>query len=1826
MKKSYRKWTSVLVALSMLMSLLPALTAYAATSRITITGLYVSETQPGLDNASVPRLTSNPMTLPATIENISDNQIQSLYYEITNVSMGGQPVSDKSNKATKTATYDIAFNNVILTEGLNKITIKLGDSSVVSSAPAWVYYTATANLETIEINGKPFEDGKMYPENPGLSTLVNISGSAPNATEVKAYLEGDPSPKNAFFSNGSYFFLADDIHKPSSTATFRLRPGDNPMTIMAVNNSKTYQINKNLIYDNGKPFAFNAKIGELNSSGVPVGTPQDLIKTPTVTTPKAEISAYLKDDLTSLGDLQYKFVEVMIGGEKYGPYNLDGANAAPKVFSMYPSIIYESYTNTDIFVTGQALSSASLLTIKAKDGSVRLASAAPIAVNSAKTVAVYRLASGLLNAGSPYSLEVIDGNRTIHDNPYSLAVSIPTPAVLPTVTEFGVPNPLSPSNTCPTTPCGDLAKAGTAYTPVTDEDRIFNFSTGTAIPSDFVLQITDAQNRSVASVIGQATVPAGKVSFKFPMIQTEGLYKYKISHKGFALIERAFTIGKKDPTPPNVLVNGPVVLNKASAIPAFAALPTPANPTTLNFSGTNLGISVADIKTAGITGARLVDQANPASYIDINVTEVKDTSILFTIPNQSALAAGVNYKLQFTKTLRYPDGSAGADYPYDSGPTVSGSVYAAPAVGTTAITSVTIPQMLLTDVGSTTFSVNGVGIADLSNLALVVMNEDGSNPRNANPVSKDAAGTQVTANFSTIPSLIAGSYLMRIVYNNEVLGQYPFVVADPAASVLTESGSNIIITGTNLGRNLSLLKLRFTPNDNPDQYVDQMASAIDAGRRAVFSKPPALANGAYSVSLLYNDVAIGNPFNYNASAAATSLNEVAAWSTNRYKVFDFSAKLDIPTDKVQVVEFRFFNSSSDDIPPTTFTFNYVDPNLPYVEVVKRSNSDGMPLVEGGRNDISELPASLSIITDTKTNKVNVYLGDYTTNTAITKTIGYPTLDPVSGKHIFTYALPDNISNGVTKITFIPTTDTTPLIDGAGNPNPAGTTKAGENYSGRRQYDLTISNTPYLIVNNIYDGRVVKNPNLEVTCLKPNETIPSGSCISGRLVNIPLPFGGTNPYSVEVIVNESKTNLLVPDPVNKTFYVQVASFQEGKNTIIFNIKKNGQIITSSGYELFVFSTEAPEFLSIKPVDPGDVKKYIPGKQLETYSTSETSVAFSGQFANSTEIKLTVRSKDENGAPIVKYDRRYNNFSSAEPQSANPNYFRVLNTPTAGQFETNSISLATKGETIFEFSITNASGITVTRTITISREPLPFVIKYPVLITNEKGELQANINSNYVEIELEAEGADSVMFGKEQAIQREVTDENGIKKKRYFYEVDGLKGGKNNIRFTVARGTQKSNGQFVLFNVDTAVEGAQFKTALKSSIDAFDGQVKLTLPKGTNFIRNEPGAVNQFLTADRKILFGIANQADGRVDKFKHPTATDGQIGNRNIPVNTTTGQQVLSEPTGKFRPGGPLIWIDAGTIRKNETDMNKALSGGGRLPYDNEAFYARSKDDQVVPTERGTLTLKYNSIIRDDAWKYVSVYHFDIYEDYTGTTQWRWRNLGGVVNTGNNTITVPFDNFGYYQVMYMGNSFDDVTGHPWARNELDTLYAKGLMLNKEASAFVPNDAITRGEFATMLVKIFDIPLQYTEQPTFSDVPRVNILTRLYDYKYIETASRAGIVRGAALGRFLPDSAITRQDAAVMIARAADLKLASDSTLDKVLANLQKTFTDGEQIDIYARTSVEAVTKAGLIEGKENVLQQGQKKATVRFDPLNTFTRAEAAVVAIRVLKQQNKVPK
>lgn len=975
-------------------------------------------------------------------------------------------------------------------------------------------------------------------------------------------------------------------------------------------------------------------------------------------------------------------------------------------------------------------------------------------------------------------------------------------------------------------------------------------------------------------------------------------------------------------------------------------------------------------------------------------------------------------------------------------------------------------------------------------------------------------------------------------------------------------------------------------------------------------------------------------FSFDALPGSVTVDRVEP----NYIIYSFAHDFTINQSRNQTVTFEFTHRTQ---PArnvvTTFNFYFQDPDAAYVErvhMVLPDGSTGPQLSETGVNTITEFPSILRVFVNNPTQSIEAFLGE---NEDIKLTVGN-----VSGTGTERHAdieIPSHIPDDTYKLTVKPYNSSTP--------NPGSL-----NEEGIRTYQIQLLRVPYLVVTNLPNGQVLRSLD-ELTC-GPTR------CLEGRVVNTSFEDGARVEISLDgTILNWPAPGQPGAHPTTGTtfryLFDAAVDPTDGRHVLTLKLFVSDgsveRLITEKTIIFYLFKTEAPVFgdIGLWSISSGTTSvagdDFRPGQLPDTYVTNESYVRLTGSVFNAdgAQLSITVRTRDESGQPRIATDR-FNDLNNTADRDTNaPN--AAVNVLSSGaivsvsqiwieselnkvtgvgsdpywEFGTYYIVLQPLGDTIIELSATNSTG-TVTRTITITREPLPYRIIEPAsIIKNANGVDQVNINSNFLRVKLEAEGADRVEFGRNQVAVRDPGDPSG---KTFVYEVKNLRRGANRIRFSVWRGTQRVDGEFIAFNINTPTTGATLKTEIGSRIDAFEGLVQLRFPRNTLLRRNDPDDPTPIISADRQILFGIAD-TDGRVDRENYaPT------------LNSVVQGSFMLQPPARFRLASPLIWIDAGSIRDRlptesvQDYMQEALTGSGRDPYENTVFYLRSENEQFVPTQRGTLTIKFDPSVRDNAWRYISVFMFDTYVDYRGVTVSGWRNLGGVVDTRNNTITVPFDKFGYYAVMYMNNSFNDVINHPWARDALDTMYSKGYMLNESTESFGPNSPITRGEFATMLVKIFDIPLQYDfNNPTFTDVPPFDPTGSsmgLWEYKYIETAARVGIVRGTTFNRFNPTGSITRQDAAVMIARAAELRLESNE--ERALANLQKQFTDANLIDIYARAAVDAVVKKGFIQGRPNTLLTGQTRQTYRFDPLETFTRAEAAAVAMRVLADLKKIPR
>ncbi|MCM3077485.1 S-layer homology domain-containing protein [Brevibacillus invocatus] len=542
----------------------------------------------------------------------------------------------------------------------------------------------------------------------------------------------------------------------------------------------------------------------------------------------------------------------------------------------------------------------------------------------------------------------------------------------------------------------------------------------------------------------------------------------------------------------------------------------------------------------------------------------------------------------------------------------------------------------------------------------------------------------------------------------------------------------------------------------------------------------------------------------------------------------------------------------------------------------------------------------------------------------------------------------------------------------------------------------------------------------------------------------------------------------------------------------------------------------------------------------------------------------------------------------------------------------LTLRKGGTTVYTIVAEDDNGTVIRYDININQKYSSWEVLSPVKA--KETDQYVIVNSNSAVIKIFAENADQVLFGKTEAKVSNTTnrdfyydDDLGKTVPETYYVFTAtvpLKKGLNTIKYAVKVGTETYNDEIKIYNANSTVNGAEYRDVLgkKVSFTVFDKQLVLKFPSGTVLLSPDDGRAGQEVKnpngdifVDVPLYFGIADRTTGQVS----------------LPDDNLENRLVLD---ANFNYASPLYYIDAG-------DMEAPW---GRDPYydegDAEDFKSRWEDN-LVPSRQGTLTLQYNSSIVNAANTMLTIYYHNGDE---------WRNVGGVVNTGSQTVQVPFQGFGFYMVMKTRESYDDVVSHDFARDAMETLYAKGIMPAYSGSSFGANRDMTRGEFATMLVKALALPIDagpYRDsnerdplEPTFTDV-RPNRDRWDYEYKYIETAARAGIIRGKQPGYFRPDDSLTREEATIMIARALNLKVGS---LDASKLALNKSFTDAKDVSYYAAPSVLAVTKAKLMNGEPN--DATAKKPTFSFKPRNNLTRAEMAVITVRVMVQMKKLPK
>lgn len=204
--------------------------------------------------------------------------------------------------------------------------------------------------------------------------------------------------------------------------------------------------------------------------------------------------------------------------------------------------------------------------------------------------------------------------------------------------------------------------------------------------------------------------------------------------------------------------------------------------------------------------------------------------------------------------------------------------------------------------------------------------------------------------------------------------------------------------------------------------------------------------------------------------------------------------------------------------------------------------------------------------------------------------------------------------------------------------------------------------------------------------------------------------------------------------------------------------------------------------------------------------------------------------------------------------------------------------------------------------------------------------------------------------------------------------------------------------------------------------------------------------------------------------------------------------------------------------------------------------------------------------------------------------------GGVVD--GEYITEPRDTFSSYAVVENKVSFKDIASvQAWAGRQIAVVAAKGAIEGVGNGNFAPKSNVTRAEFAKMLIRALNLENNSAKQ-SFNDVSSTS-----WYAPYVAVAAEKGIITGRSAAEFDPNATITRAEMATMISRAVKSVNPAATTSTTALGQ----FSDAAKISASLRDGVAFAASNNLVIGNAG-----------KFNPNNTATRAEAAVIIYRTI--------
>ncbi len=182
------------------------------------------------------------------------------------------------------------------------------------------------------------------------------------------------------------------------------------------------------------------------------------------------------------------------------------------------------------------------------------------------------------------------------------------------------------------------------------------------------------------------------------------------------------------------------------------------------------------------------------------------------------------------------------------------------------------------------------------------------------------------------------------------------------------------------------------------------------------------------------------------------------------------------------------------------------------------------------------------------------------------------------------------------------------------------------------------------------------------------------------------------------------------------------------------------------------------------------------------------------------------------------------------------------------------------------------------------------------------------------------------------------------------------------------------------------------------------------------------------------------------------------------------------------------------------------------------------------------------------------------------------------------------------------AFPDVPNGYWAACDIDKLAINDVVVGYPDGMFKPNRNISRAEFATMLVKGFNLDCDMCDTSRFSDVPSGN-----WANAAIAKAVDENLLKGYPNGKFEPNHPVTRAEALTTIAKSMTCDI-DECKADEILSK----YADGHTVPNWAKIPVAKSLQNGALKDMPNPNMICPNKEASRADVASMLQTVRVAL--------------